>query len=74
MGGFAAELDGRRSGVEPNGQHGGTIVSGAGGRYAGLMRADGVEVATPFLDERSGLLDGIEDLAVEQLVAETGID
>ena len=34
---FSAKLGGRRSVAEPVGQFGGTIVSGAGGRYPRLL-------------------------------------
>ena len=34
------------------------------------MRPDGVVVATPALDDDLGLTQGVEDLAIEQLVAQ----
>jgi hypothetical protein len=41
---------------------------------AEAARADNVVVPTPFLDVHLSLLQKIEDLSVEQLVAETGVE
>ena len=38
------------------------------------MRPDGVVVISPLLDQDLRLPEGIEDLSVEQLVAEAGIE
>ena len=38
------------------------------------MWPHGVVVPAPFLDDDLGLLEGVEDLAVEQLVPEPGIE
>ena len=38
------------------------------------MRADRVVVAPPLLDEDLGLAQGVEYLAVQQLVPEPGVD
>jgi len=38
------------------------------------VRAHGVEVASPAFDDDLGFYEGIEDLTVEKLVAEPGIE
>ncbi len=38
------------------------------------MRPDSVVLATPSFDEDFGLLQGVEDLAVEELVPQVGIE
>ena len=38
------------------------------------MRPDRVVVASPFLDDDAGLFQGIEDLAIEQFVAEPSVE
>src|SRR3954470_21952425 len=38
------------------------------------MRADGVVMASPAFDHNSGLLEGVEDLAIQQLVPQPRIE
>jgi len=38
------------------------------------MRPDSVVVPSPTLDDDLGLAQGVEDLAIEQLVAQPGIN
>jgi hypothetical protein len=38
------------------------------------VRPDGVIVATPFLDQDLGFAQGVEELAVEEFIAESGIE
>ncbi len=40
----------------------------------GAVRPDGVVVVAPFLDQDLVLSQGIEDLAVAQFIAETGVE
>ena len=40
----------------------------------GTMRPDRVVVLAPVLDQRFGLLEGVEDLAVEQLMPELPVE
>ena len=40
----------------------------------GAVRAHGVVVAAPLLDEDLGFTQGVEDLAVQQLVPEPGVE
>ena len=40
----------------------------------GAVGPDGVVMATLFLDQDLGLLQGVEDLSVEEFVAESGIE
>jgi hypothetical protein len=48
-------------------RRGGTVSQGAVG-------PDGVVVAEPFLDQDLGFAEGVEELAVEEFIAETGIE
>ena len=38
------------------------------------MRSDGVVMSSPLLDEDFGLMDRVENFAIEQLVAETAVE
>jgi len=40
----------------------------------GAVGPDGVVVATPFLDQDLGFAQGVEELAVEEFIAEPGIE
>jgi hypothetical protein len=40
----------------------------------GAVRADGVVVASPLLDQDLSFPHGVEDLAVEQFVPESGVE
>ena len=40
----------------------------------GAVRPDGVVVATPSLDQDLSFAQGVEELAVEEFIAETGIE
>jgi hypothetical protein len=43
-------------------------------RDRSTVRPDGVVVATPFLDQDLGFAQGVEELAVEEFIAESGIE
>ena len=38
------------------------------------MRADRIEVPTPGLDDHAGLSEGVEDLAVEEFIAQSCVE
>ena len=40
----------------------------------GTVRPDGVVVVAPFLDQDLGLSHGVEDLAVEEFIAKSGVE
>jgi hypothetical protein len=38
------------------------------------MRSDGVVVVAPLLDENSGFLEAVEDLAIERFVVQLAVE
>lgn len=40
----------------------------------GVVWPDGVIVAAPFLDQDLGFAQGVEDLAVEEFIAKSGVE